>query len=92
MELKELLEKLITTDGVERVHVNVEVNPIIRKENTGESDKFHQTIRERTVPEDSISSTVEGTGWRHKGVVDSRGDFAVIDKISKSYNVEPKEE
>lgn len=88
MKLNELLKGLGTLDGVEDVHVTVQVQPIVRKQATGERDYAYNPIRERVTTEDEIEDLVDETDWNYYGTFDVVNDYYDKDKLQKRFTVE----
>jgi hypothetical protein len=88
MDLNELLDTLIEQDGMTKAYVSIEVEPVVSKRNTGETDEHFQEIRERVASEDEIAALVATTEWSYDGTIDVMGDFYVRDRLRKSYTIE----
>lgn len=80
-ELSRLLE-LLDRDGIVNIDIKIEVEPTIKKRNTGEVDESYQSIRERIVSEDELQDMVNGKDWYYNGTIDVVGDFHVRDRFS----------
>ena len=81
-----VVNELLNTDGVESVYVDISIEPVVRKVNTGEVDHNYQVIRKRVLSEDEIEEIIPNE-MSYYGTIDVMGDFHVKDKatFSKKY-------
>lgn len=84
----ELLERLLETDGVEKVHVETTITVTHRQESTSEVDDVYNPIRERVIDESQFKTIASKFGWNHIGTVDVPNDFELRDRFTHRVNIE----
>ena len=85
-----VVNELLNTDGVESVYVDISIESVVRKVNTGEVDHNYQDIRKRVLSEDEMKKIIPDE-MRYSGTIDLMGDFHVRDKATFSKKYEEDE-
>lgn len=77
-----IIDELLNLDGIDRITIDVTIEPTVEMQLTGERDESFQSIRERIISEDELNSYFLDTPWRYFGTIDTLGDFYVRDRLS----------
>jgi len=91
MDLDDLIDLLQAREGIDEVYVSIEVNPVVRRTNTGEYDDSFNPIRERVVPERDLGALADETGWHYSPSVDLISDYRIKDRFTKRYTIDTDE-
>jgi hypothetical protein len=88
MDLDDLIGRLQVREGIAKVHVSIEVSPVVRRTNTGEYDDSLNPIRERVVSEADLDALADDIDWHYNPSVDLISDHRIEDRFSKRYTVD----
>jgi len=88
MDLDDLIGRLQAREGIAKVHVSIEVNPVVRRRNTGEYDDSFNPIRERVVSEEDLGVLADDTDWHYHPSVDLISDYSIKDRFTKRYTID----
>lgn len=87
MELDSLIQNIINKDGIEKAYIEIKINPIIKKQNTGEYDRVYNPIRERVIDEEEIQDLLNKE-WAYSSNIDSHGDYRTEDRLTRKFTIE----
>jgi len=88
MDLDDLIGWLQAREGIDEVYVSIEVNPVVRRTNTGEYDDSFSSIRERVVSEGDLGGLADDTDWHYNPSVDLISDYRIEDRFTKRYTID----